>query len=987
MRWLLLLGLLAWAQKPYFQQRVAYKIKVTLDPEKALLRGHLRLIYENRSPDTLYGLYLHLWPNAYQNRRTPYARQERRGGSTKFYFSKAAERGWIDSLDFRIDGESVRPLPAKAGPPPAPGYSQALLRRASDVVWLPFPHPLPPNQKITLETPFRVKVPVTFSRLGHDGPQFQITQWYPKPAVYDRKGWHPLPYLDLGEFYSEWGQYEVEITVPSTYVVGATGVLQERAEQAWLQAREKATRTWLESNQAGSLDWDTSLSAPPKTLHFFQDSVHDFAWFADPRYAILTDTITLPNGHRVACVALFRPAYAKAWKEAPRYIAEAIQNLSKWVGPYPYAHATAVEGALSAGGGMEYPMITVIKTSKEDDGTLRTVIHHEVGHNWFQGLLASNERLHPWQDEGINSYYEKRLDQAELEDSTPHRTKLKVKVQEVELPIFGGYDARLSPNPLFYGLHYWNLDQPFSQSSEYYSSLNYGLGVYQRTAALLQVFSECVGRPTWDEGMRHYFRRWAFRHPYPEDWAAALEEKGLPAQSFLRLLNNEREPDFRLQVRRLGPQTLLVSTQEPKAYWEGLCLPLLIVGRRDTVLLEKTLKVGTTDTISLPEKARLLVINPQQVPFERRIGNNYWPKGLFHRLPDLKLHVGPVGIAPIYKLSLGLTPLLGYNYRDGLLVGVLVNHGLFPKRLVELHALPMYSPLRGSMRGSAGLTLRAFPSSSWHLVELRLRASNFAGFVRTKAALEWHRRAPYDRFGWAHTFRFRAYQLGSTSLETWRIHWENGGRPAYLALDWEGRREEGILTLYTFLSAGHDLRGHLRTEGEARFYWRPLRKWFLWGRLYSGYVTNGAAPYLLIRPAGFDPFGEKVLLDRFRESGRLPSRQMPETQGGWRTPSDTLISRALLAMNLEVPIPSLSMVRLRFDAGYLPIARRSYYGFSLGVPVIRGRDRLLAGLYFPVWGDTFGPSRTPQRLKDSLIRAVWHVEVPLDLRGVPIGLF
>ncbi len=977
----------AWAQKPYFQQRVDYQIKVLLVPEKALLRGQLRLVYENRSPDTLYGLYMHLWPNAYRSRHTAYARQERRGGSTKFHFARPAEQGWIDSLDFRIDGTPVKPLPAKAGPPPAPGYSPALLRRATDVVWLPFPQPLPPNQRVTIETPFRVKVPKTFSRMGHEGPQFQITQWYPKPAVYDPKGWHPLPYLDLGEFYSEWGRYEVEITVPATYVVGATGILQNAEELAWLRQREATTREWLAARRGGQPDWDTSLSAPPKTLRFVQDSVHDFAWFADPRYAVLADTVTLENGHRVACVALFRPAYAQIWKEAPRYIAEAVRNLSKWVGPYPYAHATAVEGALSAGGGMEYPMITVISTS-DDSGTLQTVIHHEVGHNWFQGLLGSNERLNAWQDEGIISYYEERLGRTAYEESTQVQAKYSLDIGGVKLPVLKDYSTSLTPNPLFYALHHWNLDQPFTQSSEFFSTLNYGLGVYQRTAALLRAFSECVGRSAWDAGMQHYFSRWAFRHPYPEDWAAALEEKGLPALAFLRVLNGHREPDFRLRVRRLSAHTVVVSIDEPQSLWQGLCLPLYVLGRRDSIRLEYAVKVGTSDTLNLPADARLILLHPTQVPFERRTGNNlYYLKGLFHQLPGLAGYFGPYKLLPIHRFGLGLTPLWGYNYRDGLLFGLLINHGLFPKRLVEFHALPMYSVLRSQARGSAGLTLRAFPNSPWYLVELRLRASSFAGLVRTKAALEWHRRAPWDRLGWAHTLRLRTYQLGFIPLDGWNVRWENGGRPVYLALDWEGRREEGILTVYSLLSIGHDLRGHVRAEGEWRFYWRLLRRWGPWARLYGGYAADGAADYLLLRPAGFDPFGEKILLDRFRESDRFVSRQMPETQGGWRAPSDALVTQALLAMNLEIPIPSFSMLRLRLDAGYLPLEARSYYGLSVGLPVIRWRDRLVAGLYFPIWGDALGAGRLPQGLGDSIRRASWHIEFPLDLRGAPVGLF
>ncbi len=979
-------------QKPYFQQHVSYQIRVALDPEKALLRGYLRLTYENRSPDTLPGLYIHLWPNAYKNRRTPYAIQQRRGGKSTFYFAKAEEKGYMDSLSFSVNGAAVQPLPATKGPPPAPGYSSYLLKKAIDVVWLPFPEPLPPGGKVVVETPFRVKLPKTFSRLGHVGEQFQITQWYPKPAVYDRTGWHPLPYLDMGEFYSEWGRYEVEITVPSTYVVGATGVLQTESEIAWLQQREAKTRYWL-FEKGPSPEWDISSTAPPKTLRFVQDSVHDFAWFADPRYAVLSDTITLPDGHRVACVALFRSACAESWKNAPRYIAEAVTNLSAWVGPYPYAHATAVEGALGAGGGMEYPMITVIGGCQMDTSTLRTVTHHEVGHNWFQGLLGSNERRHPWQDEGINTYYEQRLGgenpNQPLIDTTGPTPRLKIALSG----FFNGavplrkISYLMPANPLSPALYHWNLDQPLSLSSELYSTINYGLGVYQRTGALLWALEASVGEAQFDRGMQRYFQTWAFRHPYPEDWVAALQQEGIPAEGFLRALYSEREPDFRLRVRPVRAGQYAIRVEEPHGYWQGLRLEARLLSKTGRLVGTQYLLVGATDTLTLPPETHLIALNPQQALFERRVGNNfYFTRGVFRTYQRPQLHLWPATLPTLTRTDIGLMPLFGYNFRDGLLAGLLINHGLFPKRLVEFHLLPMYSFLRGTLRGSAGVTLRAFPVDPWYLIELRGRVMAFSGLLRTKVSIEAHKRAPQDRFGWHETWRLRTYQLAFED-ENGTYRWENQARPAYTALDWEVRREEAILTWYSFMSGGVDWRGHYRLEIEGRLFWRAFPKWALWARAYAGYLSGSAAPYLYLRPSGYDPFGEEVLLDRFRLSApRLLSRQIPENQGGMRLPTDTLLTRQLLTASVELPMPNFSPLRLRGDAGYLPESRRELVSVSLGLTTVRWRDRFVMGIYFPLWGDAFGPARSPRDVRDIISHAVWHIRIPLDMRGTPIGI-
>ncbi len=1005
------LGLL-WAQSPYFQQQVAYRIQVRLEPQTHTLYGHLRLRYTNHSPDTLPGLYFHLWPNAYRDRHTAFARQERITGKSRFYFARASERGWIDSLDFRVNGQPVKPLPATKGPPPAPGYSRALLKYAPDVVWLPLPAPLPPGQSLEIETPFRVQLPLTFSRLGHEGPSYQITQWYPKPAVYDRKGWHPLPYLDQGEFYSEWGRYEVEISVPENYIVGATGRLLDPAEHERLRQRERETRAWLatlpekpatptsipriqfpssgrDTSSTSSLPAWARLQAPApryKTLLFVQDSVHDFAWFADPRYAVLSDTVTLPNGHRVACVALFYLEDAQAWRHAPRYIAYTVDSLSRAVGPYPYDHATAVEGALSAGGGMEYPMITVI-TPLSDTTSLKTVIVHEVGHNWFQGLLASNERLHPWQDEGINSYYENRLKGQGIQlvkqdaDTTPGQRKAILTVSGVSLPIRVGKVA-LTGNPLLAFYHHLNTDQPFSFSSERYSLLNYGIGVYQRTAAVLGYFASVVGQGRFDAAMQEYFRRWAFRHPYPEDWAASLEEAHLPGQSLLRTLNSDREPDFRLKARRLHKLTYqLHLTNHPDSLWKSIPLSAIAIDRSGRVLQRYALELDSTYTLTLPESTHFFAINPEQILFERRVGNNFfYTRGLLRTWQRPSVHLGPLALPQMGRFEVGLQPAMGYNYRDGLLLGLLINHGLFPKRLVEFHLLPMYSLLRSDLRGSAGFTLRAFPSAPLQLVEARLRTAQFAGFWRTKAALEGTFRRRYDTFGWRHIVRLRGYLLAYQDLERRAYRWENSGRPAYLAADWEARREEAILTVYTWVSVGHDLRGHLRAETEGRLSWKAASRWRPWLRTYAGWVAAGAPTYLTFRAAGYDPFGEQVLIDRFREGPtRLARQQMPETQGAWRTPADTLADRALLATNLELPVPGWSSLVLRLDAGYLPFQKRSYWGLSVGLPVVRFRDRFVLGGYFPVWGSTF-PGGRPANLQAVLQAFTWHLSLPLDMR-------
>ncbi|MCX7606600.1 MAG: M1 family aminopeptidase, partial [Bacteroidia bacterium] len=655
----------------------------------------------------------------------------------------------------------------------------------------------------------------------------------------------------------------------------------------------------------------------------------------------------------------------------PQYIAEAIEKLSQWVGPYPYDHATAVESSLEAGGGMEYPMITVIIPTR-DTSTLRQIVVHEVGHNWFQGLLGSNERLHPWQDEGINSYYEKRI----LSDD-PLFQSYGSAVRGV------GYETLISV-PLesaFY--HHLNADVAPGASSYRHSILSYALGVYQQTSVILRSAAAAYTPQHWDTAMQHYFRKWAFRHPYPEDWATSLSEKGLSGEGLLRYLETDREVDIRLHSQRMSDKTYRLQLEEPtrrlpRPFW----VEAVAISRDGQIQESYRLPLDSVVQLSLPGETYTFLVNPQLYLYERRTGNNFlYTRSLFPTWRKVRIAFGyPKPFYRAHVTHVGLFPAFGYNYRDGLLLGLGAYHGLFPKHTGEFHLLPMYSFLRQDLRGSAGFTLRAFPGDSRiQLVELHLRSASFAGFWRTKASLEATLRRRYDRLGGRQILRLRSHHLAFQNLESRAYTWINSGRPAYLAVDWEGRREDPILNLYGMVSIGHDLQGHTRAEAEGQLSWQLLRKWTPWMRGYVGWVQKGAPDYLLLRPSGYDAFGEAVLLDRFREGPRLLRQQIPENQGGWRTPTDTLRSSILIGGNAELPLPKLSFVRLRLDGGYLPEEKRSYWGLSLGLPVVRIRGRFLTGGYFPLLGSSF-PGGKPSSTKEIIQSLTWSVQIPLDSR-------
>ncbi len=203
------------AQKNYFQQEVNYTIKASLDDRQHSLSAEISMVYTNRSPDELGEIWMHCWPNAYASRRSAFARQKAGQQDGEFYFAPDSSMGGLKKLDFRVDGQQVK---------------WSFDPKNPDIARLQLPRPLAPGGSITISTPFELDIPASFSRLGHVGQSYQMTQWFPKPAVYDTRGWHPIPYLDQGEFYSEFGSFDVTLTLPANYVVGATGVLQNPEE-------------------------------------------------------------------------------------------------------------------------------------------------------------------------------------------------------------------------------------------------------------------------------------------------------------------------------------------------------------------------------------------------------------------------------------------------------------------------------------------------------------------------------------------------------------------------------------------------------------------------------------------------------------------------------------------------------------------------------------------------------------------------------------
>jgi len=544
---------LSYAQETYWQQEVHYTIDVSLNDVENTLDGFLKLRYINHSPDTLSYIWFHIWPNAYKNDQTAFSEQHLQNGKTDFYFADKDNRGYINHLDFRVDNS---PLKTEDHP------------TYIDVIKVYLANPLPPGASTELTTPFHAKLPYNYSRGGHVGRSYQITQWYPKPAVYDKYGWHPMPYLDQGEFYSEFGNFDIRITIPKNYVVAATGELQDDEEKKWMiskhgtitqdKVREavkkgKFIMAQKPKPQPKKLTSKNKKSPPKivqqpvvvakpapvetKTLRYIQDNVHDFAWFADKNLIVNHDTVQLASGKIVEAYSFYHSAQREVWKNSIQMMKDAVRFRSALIGEYPYNTVNAVESNMGVEGGMEYPTITCI-SPMPDPKTLDRVLEHEIGHNWFYGALGSNERDHPWMDEGINTYYDGRYGMWKYGDHSKDANTVELLSLENGL-------AKLLINALAKE----KKDQPIATPSVDFSEVNYGLMAYFKAGYWMQQLEDTLTTSVMDSCMQAYFNRWKFKHPQPEDFKAVIEStsgKNLDA-SFSKLqqkgpLTPERHP-------------------------------------------------------------------------------------------------------------------------------------------------------------------------------------------------------------------------------------------------------------------------------------------------------------------------------------------------------------------------------------------------------------------------------------------------------------
>jgi hypothetical protein len=376
--------------------------------------------------------------------------------------------------------------------------------------------PLAPGMALDIEAAWHFNVPAMGAgRMGHDGPLYEIAQWYPRLAVYDDvKGWNHEPYIGAGEFYLEYGDFDVSLTVPSSYIIAATGelvnpeiVLTANQRQRLTRARQSDTTiAIISAAEAGNAKLTRPAQTGASTWHFTAKNVRDFAFAGGPE--LRWDA----SGYKGVLVeALYRPK-ADKWPEVNKMLRSALQYFSEQWFMYPYSHATTIEGPIE---GMEYPMLTFVPNGPNREDQFWATMH-ELGHQWFPMIVGSNERLYPWMDEGFNTFID-LANAAKYFAGTPYGDTIEVH----PLRLYAEHARPGNEQPL--------IDRPVEVRDLFW-------GGYQKPALMMQLLRhEVLGKERFDPAFRDYIKTWAFKHPTPADFFRLMrDQSGMELDWFWR---------------------------------------------------------------------------------------------------------------------------------------------------------------------------------------------------------------------------------------------------------------------------------------------------------------------------------------------------------------------------------------------------------------------------------------------------------------------
>ena len=668
----------------YFQQEVNNTISVILDDKNKTLEGDIEIQYINNSPDNLDFIYLHLYPNAYKDRNTKFAEQRFNLLHKYDLLSIRYKKGYIENLNFTVDNDTA-----------------VFYYEDADIAKLFLPKTLKSGDTIIIKTPFSVKIPERKDRLGYKDNYFAISQWFPKPAVYDKNGWHQMAYLSIGEFYSEFGNYDVTITVRDDYIVAATGNLQTKSEIQRLNNYIEICNEVI--NKADLPKFGNSELK--KTIRFTEKNIHDFAFFVSPDFMVEKQQLKTDNiSHLVDCWSFYDKKLIKNWKNSVRFVKQSVDYFSGQIGEYPYNNCSAVGIEFDESGGMEYPTITLVTANQRL--LVEQTIAHEIAHNWFYGILASNERDNPWIDEGFTSFYENKY----MDFYRPNLTFCESIIGR-NWKIFGWdkLPARIK-NEFFYNyLKHENLTQPTNLKTEEQSLMNYFTNNYNKTTMALYTLEEFLGAKEYKQLISSFYLENKFKHIEPQDikdFFKSNSEKNID-WFFDDLIESDKTTDYK--IVRVKNDSVIIrnngNTETPLFLHIGNSVKIIdgFKGKQKFAL----------------NGEREIVIDKNIKTLDNNRANNFYSKGFFKKYKPIKVAIANFLNNPFIS-EIPILPVPAYNYCDGFMLGAAIYTPPLPKKTFEIQLVPFWAFKSNNIVGIANMSLFLQPKNSNIFREIEL---------------------------------------------------------------------------------------------------------------------------------------------------------------------------------------------------------------------------------------------------------------------------
>jgi aminopeptidase N len=654
----------------YWQQDVHYNIRAEINDSSDIVTGHEELTYWNNSPNDLTVVYFHLYSNA-QNKDS-YLSDLYKNNLYNLNYSKYRAK----NLGTTVDKISIR-------------GTELETELDNTVLKVKLKKPLRSGESATFDIDFktyfdrevirnRMKMFNVFGNKHYD-----LVHWYPRIAVFDRKfNWDTDQHMDH-EFYGDFGSFYVELTMPNNYVVDGTGVMVNEKEVLPDSLRKK-----LDISNFLKKPWNsppsviTKKDGTKKTWKFSSINVHDVGYTADPTYRIGESNI-----EGIRCIALVQEPHAAGWYNASQFLTKIIEVNSYNIGPYHYPKMISAD----ANDGMEYPMMTL---NGGFDPGYRSLFIHELTHNWFFGMVGSNETYRAFLDEGLTQFYTADTYQfidgpivKEYPPTNKYENKFTNPIRIIDQQIYSGYYNSVVTKGEEVTLN--------THSDDFNGGIRHGGGysnVYFKTATMLKNLEYVLGRALFDKAMQNYFKQWKFCHPYPEDFRnSIIQFSGVDLNWFFdEWLETTKTIDYkigRVKKKKKGIYEItfkrIGSMQMP--------LDFTVIDRNDSALhynipntwFEKPtwgktlprwigwgpkLKTTYTATVNIGSKLHNVIIDPSYRLADVNMMNNVKRKKI-----DVKFDSHIYNPPNWKQYDMRVRPALWYNGYDGVKAGVHLN--------------------------------------------------------------------------------------------------------------------------------------------------------------------------------------------------------------------------------------------------------------------------------------------------------------------------